>query len=88
MIRVYHYLYSKQYVSANKCVFIFSHALNSESVRTGETYSTENPSQNYKCCSQDCSTILPSDEYILQQVLFAQLWPLFLSFTLCYGKQD
>lgn len=66
----------------------FSYALSSESVRTGETYSTENPSQNYECCSQDCSTILSSDEYILQQVLFAQLWPLFLSFTLCSGKQD
>lgn len=48
-----------------KVYLYFSHALSSQSVRTGEAYSTENSSQNYKCHSQDSSTILFSDEYIL-----------------------
>lgn len=64
------------YVSMN-VYLCFSHALSSQSVRSGEAYSTENPSQNFKYCSQDCSIILPSIEYILQQMLFTQLWPLF-----------
>lgn len=60
----------------------FSHALSSQSMRTGEAYS-ESPRQNYKCCSQDYSTTLSSDEYILC-LLSCGLF--FLPFTLCSGK--
>ena len=84
---VCHYLYSKQYVSVNAYVFIFPPASSSQSIRTGKTHSTENPSQNCKCCSQDCPAALSSDEYILQQLMLPQLCPLSLSFTLCSGKQ-
>lgn len=57
------------YMSANMYLY-FSHALSSQSMRTDEAYS-ESPRQNYKCCSQDYSTILSSDEYILQCVYSA-----------------